>query len=127
MDSRTKILDLAQAGDAARRLEQAGRRVTLVTGYFDPVLASHARVLEGAAGDGSSVFVAVGDPPDPLLPARARAELVAALACVAAVTVAGREAAAAAIRPARLVHQEADDSRRTRELIEHVQSRQIGR
>ena len=69
MDTRSKILPSA-----------AGLSVgTLVIGYFDPVTADHASRL---AELGEGLTVAIADPPDPLLPARARAELVAALRCV---------------------------------------------
>lgn len=69
MDTRSKILNSA-----------AGLSVpVLVIGYFDPVTAEHAARL---AALGSGLTVAILDPPDPLLPARARAELVAALRCV---------------------------------------------
>lgn len=56
--------------------EAQGRKfATLVLGYFDPVLAAHVSRLSEL----SNVTVSVLDPPDPLLPTRARAELVAAL------------------------------------------------
>jgi hypothetical protein len=57
---------------------------TLVLGYFDPLTAAHVARL---AELGASLTVAVLDPPDPLLPARARAELVAALRAVAQVMI----------------------------------------
>lgn len=53
-------------------------------GYFDPLTAEIAARL---ATLGSQLTVAILDPPDPLLPARARAELVAALRCVQQVCV----------------------------------------
>jgi hypothetical protein len=53
-----------------------------VIGHFDPLLAAHARRLQELAVPGTILVVAVSDPPDPLLPAGARAELVAALAAV---------------------------------------------
>lgn len=71
MDTRSKLTNLADA---------AGLTVeTLVVGYFDPVLAAHVARLTGLGGP---VTVSLVDPPDEILPARARAELVAALACV---------------------------------------------
>ncbi|MEJ5367471.1 MAG: hypothetical protein WHT08_04070 [Bryobacteraceae bacterium] len=53
-----------------------------VAGPFDPLLAAHARQLEQLKGSAPALVAYVTDPPDPLLPAQARAELVAALRCV---------------------------------------------
>lgn len=71
MDTRSKILPL----DQAHALECE----TLVVGYFDPVLAGHAERL---AAHGAGLVVSLLDPPEEVLPVRARAELVASLACV---------------------------------------------
>lgn len=127
MDTRTKILGLDAAHAAARRERESGRRIRLVTGFFDPVLAAHARALTEAASDGAAVYVAITDPERPLLAARARAELVAGLGSVTAVVLADAAAAQSAVAPDEVVQQEAADTRRTRELIEHVQSRQSGK
>ncbi len=71
MDTRSKIIALEQA---------VGRNVaTLVIGYFDPVLAAHVSRLSALTGP---IAVSLLDPPDEILPPRARAELVAALGCV---------------------------------------------
>ena len=70
MDTRSKILTRQQAD---------GRAIdTLVLGYFDPVVADHVERLSSLG----PVTVSLLDPPDPILPLRARAELVAALASV---------------------------------------------
>ena len=74
MDTRSKVISL----DQARSLTCE----TLVVGFFDPVLADHAQRL---ASLGSGLIVSLLDPPEEVLPARARAELVASLACVRAV------------------------------------------
>jgi len=74
LDTRSKIL----ASAAGLNVE------TLVIGYFDPVTAEHAARL---AELGGGLTVAIVDPPEPLLPARARAELVAALRGVERVIV----------------------------------------
>ena len=71
MDTRSKILTLDEAGSV--------EATVLVIGYFDPVLADHASRL---ASYGSPLVVSLLDPPEEMLPARARAELVAALGCV---------------------------------------------
>ena len=80
MDTRTKIVD----SDAALRLAAEG--ATVVSGYFDPLIAEHADRLRGLKQSGQPLLVAVAPPEDQILPARARAELVASLACVDHVT-----------------------------------------
>ena len=60
----------------------AGVPVRLVSGSFDPLLAIHARALQALHGQGGKIAIVLTDPPDPLLPARARAELAAALVTV---------------------------------------------
>lgn len=76
MDTRSKILPLAAI---------SGLRIPLlIAGYFDPLIASHAEAL---AAWGDRLTVCILDPADPLLPAQARAELAAALACVERVIV----------------------------------------
>lgn len=72
MDTRTKITSTPAAGG------------TVVAGYFDPMTARHVEAL-AKAGRGLTVLVL--DPPEPLLAARARAELVAGLACVNEVAI----------------------------------------
>ena len=85
MDTRDKI---ASGADCAPRL--AGLRLScpalrVVSGYFDPLLAGHAATLEEAAAGAPALAVVVLDPPGAILPARARAELVASLASVSLV------------------------------------------
>lgn len=67
MDSRRKIGTTPPAG------------AYVVKGYFDPLLADHARRLAACP---RPLAVIVADPPEPLLPLEARQLLVAALACV---------------------------------------------
>jgi bifunctional ADP-heptose synthase (sugar kinase/adenylyltransferase) len=119
MDTRVKIVDAQAALAAARQRRSAGQRIRLVTGYFDPVLASHARRLSELAAPAGALFVSVTEPPRPILAARARAELVAALAAVDYVTVGAVETLAADD----IHHEEAADERRAYDLIAHVQSR----
>ncbi len=130
MDTRTKIVSLDAAVEFARRERAAGRRITLVTGWFDPVVAPHARRLAELAGDGAGLFVAVTDPAEPVLPPRARAELVAAQRVVCQVILSGGSglpAIEAALQPDSVIHEERSDTQRVRELIRHVQSRQTAR
>ena len=59
-----------------------------VAGTFDPLTVQHARRLHGLK-DHRPLAVAIHDSPHPILPAAARAELVAALACVDYVVIGG--------------------------------------
>ena len=126
MDTRDKILTAPGAVEAAHHLRGEGKSVKLVTGCFDPVLAGHARRLEELRGDAETLVVLVTEPPQPILPSRARAELVAALAAVDYVVLSekGRlEELLAQLGAAGALHAEAADEPLTRDLIRHVQSR----
>jgi bifunctional ADP-heptose synthase (sugar kinase/adenylyltransferase) len=114
VDTRNKIIAAEAAEDIARQCRAAGKAVTLVTGFFDPLLAAQARRLEQVARTGGALFVAVQDPDRPLLSAQARAELVAGLRVVDYVILGGTVAADA------VFHEEAADRRRTQELAQHV-------
>lgn len=83
MDTRSKILSPAEA---VLRLQRFGGGA-VVSGFFDPLLAAHARRLESVREAGVPLAVIVNDPPVPILPLRARAELVAALSAVDIVIV----------------------------------------
>lgn len=91
MDTRGKIL----SRDALRqRLEEHRRRsqrIVLANGCFDLLHVGHIRYLEGARREGDVLVVGVNSDASerklkgdgrPILPAQARAELVAALAAV---------------------------------------------
>nr|WP_321477782.1 hypothetical protein [uncultured Paludibaculum sp.] len=65
--------------------------IRIVSGYFDPLLAAHAEWLADARGTGK-LAVIVKDPAMPILPSRARAELVAALRVVDYVVLDGPDA-----------------------------------
>ncbi len=127
MDTRTKILTAQQAVATAQSLREAGRKVCAVTGYFDPLLAAHARRLAASRDHADALMAVVCSPERPILAARARAELVAALAVVDYVVLAEdgllealRGAGAAVER-----HEDLDEQI-TRELIAHVQRRHHG-
>ena len=113
MDTRTKIL----SNDDARKL--AG--VTIVSGYFDPITTAHAERLQGLKKDGQSMLVLIATPANAILPAEARANLIAGLKCVDHVTIIG------GAYPDGLTPQtqlETEDASRLEQLIRHVQSRQ---
>ena len=85
MDTRSKIVDWPEAAQRLQKRASAGAAPKVVVGYFDPLLAAHARSLREAAGNGKAVVV-VTSPARPLLDAAARQVLVAALECVEMVT-----------------------------------------
>ena len=85
--------ELADRVEADRR---AGRRIAFANGCFDILHVGHVRYLEGARAEGDRLIVAINDdesvralkgPNRPMLPAAARAELVASLRGVDYVTV----------------------------------------
>ena len=89
--AREKIVSRAAAARTIRRLKSRGERVVFTSGCFDLVHRGHVRSLEQAKSLGT--FLVVGINTDatvrrlkgagrPLVPARARAEVVAALASV---------------------------------------------
>jgi bifunctional ADP-heptose synthase (sugar kinase/adenylyltransferase) len=124
VDTRNKIITAQAACDLAR-----GREVVLVTGHFDVLLAAHLRELQRVreVRPQAALIVAVTSPPEPVLDARARAEMVAALAVVDyVVSLEGEqpESLLAAFSPDRTVRLEAVHQQRMRELIQHVHRRQ---
>jgi bifunctional ADP-heptose synthase (sugar kinase/adenylyltransferase) len=83
LDTRTKIVSEAEA-----RQRLAGQSAHWLSGYFDPLLAEHVRMLRERAAPDRRLVVEITNPPRPLLAARARAELVAALGMVDYVVIA---------------------------------------
>jgi D-beta-D-heptose 7-phosphate kinase/D-beta-D-heptose 1-phosphate adenosyltransferase len=93
--ARGKVLARAPLVQAVRRARLRGERVVFTNGCFDLLHRGHVRSLEQARSLGDRLLVAVnGDasvrrlkgPERPLVPARQRMELVAALECVDWVT-----------------------------------------
>jgi bifunctional ADP-heptose synthase (sugar kinase/adenylyltransferase) len=128
MDTRAKIVDLAAATAIAAGLRREGARLKLVAGYFDVLTPDHVRRFRSLM-DGQRLMAVIVDPPDSLLPPRARAELAASLSMVDYVLLpngAGLEKALEQIRPDEVVREEMADARRSRALIEHVHQRQRG-
>lgn len=87
-------VDRAEA--LVREARGAGRRIVLANGHFDLLHVGHVRYLEGARAEGDFLVVGVnGDASTarrkgagrPILPARERAEIVAALEGVDLVVV----------------------------------------
>jgi hypothetical protein len=111
VDTRTKIVST----DEAVRASQGG--ALIVSGYFDPMTAAHAERLEALKQSNQRLLVLIATPDDPILPARARAELIAALRIVDHVAEYTEE-----IVPH--VRLEQEDRERRERLIEHVHARQ---
>ena len=89
-----------------------GRPAVWVSGDFDPLLSEHVRGLDAARQPHRSLVVEVTNPAQPLLPQRARAELVAALAMVDYVVLGGESGSASAI-----------DAGFTERFVDHVLER----
>jgi hypothetical protein len=100
--------------DEAARLASSG--ATVVSGFFDPMLAWHAERLREIKRNSAPLLVLIADSENAILPARARAELVAALRVVDFV-------AEGCPVPAQF-RLEAEDADRLAGLIEHVHARQ---
>ncbi|MGH9478460.1 MAG: adenylyltransferase/cytidyltransferase family protein [Terriglobales bacterium] len=93
---RDKILTRAALLEAAAGWRAAGGRLVLANGCFDILHVGHARYLEAARALGTHLIVAINSdrstqalkgPGRPVLPEQARAELVAGLRAVTAVTI----------------------------------------
>ena len=126
MDTRDKIIDCDHAATLAVQLRKQGVSLKAVTGYFDVLVAEHVRRLRAIAGEGSKLFVVLLDPPLPLLAARARAEMVAALAMVDYVVPAGGQEAEGLLNrfaASEIVREESADLLRAQRLSQHVQRR----
>lgn len=92
----SKILSRAQLFDAAKRERASGKTIVFANGAFDLLHVGHVRYLEAARREGDWLVVGVNSdgsitrakgPARPLMPEAERAEIVAALACVDAVTI----------------------------------------
>ena len=110
MDTRTKIVTPAEAA-------QLAKGATVVSGYFDPLVASQALRLSELKRIGKPLLVLIANPANPILPAPARAELVASLRVVDYVAEADDS-----IQPEFRFEQ--DDDARLANLIAHVHTRQ---
>ncbi len=110
MDTREKIIDAAQAAGVA------ADGATVVSGYFDPLIAAHAERLAALKTDGAKLLVLIATPAEAILPAAARAELVAGLRDVDYVSE-----LTGGLTPQ--LHLEPEDNRRFQALLAHVHAR----
>jgi hypothetical protein len=111
LDTRTKIIDATQAA----RIAQAG--ATVVSGFFDPMIASHAERLTALKREGTPLLVLIATPPDAILPAPARAQLIAGLSIVDYVCDAPDGITSQ-------IHLEEEHAELLTQLIDHVHARQ---
>lgn len=83
-----RIVTLEELAQAVASERSRGRSIALANGVFDLLHVGHARYLQGAAAEADVLVVGVNDDESvrqlkgegrPILPARERAELVAAL------------------------------------------------
>lgn len=118
MDTRPKIISASEAVTLAR-----DPQIRILAGYFDPLLAEHARsIAEVAQGD--PLLVLVLDDAAALLPAGARAELVAALRSVRYVSVVSRAELNEQFEGINIVSDEDTDIVRQRKLLQHIRDRE---
>ena len=118
-DARAKILGRDELRLRLEKHRQLGESVVLANGCFDVLHVGHARYLTGAKREGDVLVVAVNSDAStkqlkgegrPILPAQARAELVAAFAAVDYVVIFSEpnvEALLTELRPA--VHAKGTD------------------
>lgn len=129
MDTRNKIVTVERAREITGTVQRGSGRVTVVAGYFDVLMAEHVRELRRLR-DGvekGCIIVVVTSPPEPVLSARARAEMVAALSVVDYVVIAeggDSDQLLGAIAADVIVRGEIPDAERVRHLSEHVHRRQ---
>ncbi len=95
-DESAKLLDQAALARWVAARRAAGARLVFTTGVFDLLHAGHVRYLRQARDLGDALIFAVNSdastkalkgPHRPLVPEAERAEVLAALACVDAVTI----------------------------------------
>jgi D-beta-D-heptose 7-phosphate kinase/D-beta-D-heptose 1-phosphate adenosyltransferase len=108
--AREKVLSRTAARAAVARAQRRGERVVFTNGCFDLLHVGHVRCLEEARGLGDRLLVAVNSDASvarlkgdgrPVVPARQRAEVLAALGCVDWVVVFGQSTPRALIRALR--------------------------
>jgi D-beta-D-heptose 7-phosphate kinase/D-beta-D-heptose 1-phosphate adenosyltransferase len=101
------VLSRRDAAELAQRLRDAGRKVVFTNGVFDLIHPGHARYLREARSLGDALIVGVNADESvrrnkgesrPVTREEERAELIAALACVDAVTVFAEDTPAEVIR-----------------------------
>lgn len=105
-----EIIPRSEVAALGERLRRAGKRIAFANGCFDLLHVGHVRYLAGARAEGDVLVVGVNrdevvqmlkGPERPLLPAAARAELLAALESVDYVVIFDETTAEAVLRDLR--------------------------
>jgi len=105
-----EIIPRSEVVALGERLRREGKRIAFANGCFDLLHVGHVRYLAGARAEGDVLVVGVNSdevvralkgPDRPLLPAAARAELLAALESVDYVVIFGETTAEAVLRDLR--------------------------
>jgi len=108
--ARSKLLSRGAAREALRRARRRGERVVFTNGCFDLLHVGHVRSLEQARRHGDRLLVALNTDASvrrqkgagrPIVPARRRAEVLAALECVDWVVLFGEDTPLSLIRSLR--------------------------
>jgi len=108
--ARSKLLSRVAAREALRRARRRGERVVFTNGCFDLLHVGHVRSLEQARRHGDRLLVALNTDASvrrqkgagrPIVPARRRAEVLAALECVDWVVLFGEDTPLSLIRSLR--------------------------
>jgi hypothetical protein len=121
LDTRFKIVSREAALERVR-----GKQVAIVTGYFDPLQVEHVRRLNEIRSSHELLIVLLADPPDPILDAASRAQLIAALDMIDYVVLPQECASSVDFERAGRVSvypEEAADEARFQRLLEHVHRR----
>jgi glycerol-3-phosphate cytidylyltransferase-like family protein len=127
VDTRNKILNHDVALRVARQIRNSEGRLRVVTGYFDPVVAAHARRLAELATANTTLMAVVVSHPNCLMDDRSRAEMLAALRVVDYVVLPGNLGISELLdrmEPDALCREEEADERRTAELTSRIRERQ---
>ena len=107
LEASGRVLSRIDAAAFAQRLRDAGKTVVFTNGVFDLIHPGHVRYLREARSLGDALIVGVNADESvrrnkgesrPVTREGERAELIAALACVDAVTVFGEDTPAEVIR-----------------------------
>jgi hypothetical protein len=115
LDTRTKIVPAQVA--LARLAERP-----LIAAYFDPLVVTHTNRFRELAEKHGPLAICICEPPDPLLPAQARAELAAACRDVDIVVIGEMFLS----QTTKVIDERPGDMDRRTALMQHVHSRQNG-
>jgi D-beta-D-heptose 7-phosphate kinase/D-beta-D-heptose 1-phosphate adenosyltransferase len=107
LEATSRVLSRSEAAAFAQRLRDDGKTVVFTNGVFDLIHPGHVRYLNGARALGEALIVGVNADESvrrnkgesrPVTSEAERAEVIAALACVDAVTLFGEDTPAEVIR-----------------------------